>query len=316
MAAYDGESVYALAADLDAEGELRDPGRTGINRLRLSGASYWQLLRTRRRLTKYAERGIACDGADEDWLAAEMAMHVRDPSSLLRACAYGRLQEACALIRAGANHRRVTGAALRVYNPAAPCFHKRVAAGVAPDSAAPPSRPAAASGLSDFRALLEDYVAEHASPRSFAARASAAAARVSKGFAGGMSTLDPAAGCIVARFVSGFTGGSLNDAYAGERAAAAAASSAGARRAATARVKAIKRALPPLAKTDISAMSSGYGDDDDDDDEDCLLDSDDDEFGDDDEGYQTDYDEFGISDGGGEFGERIGDGGGDGVGGT
>lgn len=282
MAAYDGESVWALTSALDAAGELRDPTATGINRLRLTGASYWQLLRTRRRLTKYAERGIACDGADEDWLAAEMAAHVHDPRSLLRACAYGRLQEACALIRAGANHKRVTGSALRVYNPAAPCFHARVASGIAPVGATPPSRPAAASGLGDFRALLEDFVAEHASPRSFAARASAAAARVSKGFARGVLGLDPTAGSLVARFVSGFAGGTLNDAYAGERAAAAAASSTGARRAAAARVKAIKRALPPLAKTDGSALCSGYGDDDDE------------------EGYLLDYNEFGeLLDGGG-----------------
>lgn len=264
MAAYDGASVWALSSDLDAAGELRGPSTTSINSLRLTGASFWQLLRTRRRLTKYAERGIACDADDADWLAAEMAGHVHDPHSLVRACAYGRLQEACALICAGADHTRVTGSALRVYNPAAPCFKPR-AAGAARAAAAPEpqtSRPQQKKGLNDFRALLEDFVAVHAAPHAFAARAWVAASRVSKGFA---AQVDGASGSLVARFVSGFEGGSLHDAYVGEQAAAVAASGAGARRAAAARVKAIKRALPPLAKTP-AGESLGYGDEDDDDD--------------------------------------------------
>lgn len=200
MAAYDGESVWALAADLDAEGELLSPSSTAINRLRLTDASYWQLLRTRRRITKYAERGIQCDEADVKWLEAAMKSHVHSAHSLIRACAYGRFQEACALIRAGADHSRVTGSALRVYNVSAPCFNTGQGAGVK------------GGDLDDFRALLEDFVAVHASPRALAARAAVTSARVSKGFSAQVLGMARDSSCIVAQFVSGYAGGSLLEA--------------------------------------------------------------------------------------------------------
>lgn len=255
MAAYDGASVYALAADLDADGELRDPCRTGLNRLRLTGSSYWHLLRTRRRLTKYARRGIACDTADEVWLAAEMAELVGNPHTLMRACAYGRLQEACALIRAGADATLVTSASLRIFNSGAPCFAGRVA-----------QTTPGQGGVDDFRALLTDYVATHATPRFFAARAAARAATVSPGFAAAVRGLDHEASCLVARFVSGFAGGSLLEAEAAERAEAERAKARGPAATAAAaaeRIAAIKRLLPRFK----GRRRNVYWDGDDDDEE-------------------------------------------------
>lgn len=110
MAAYDGESIWVSAAAIPPgvgpEGWPHGSGdggpRVALNRPSIASASYWSHVRTVRRAYKYAARGLALPGADVDWLESEMHARVTNPAYLLEACKHARLQEAAALLRAGA----------------------------------------------------------------------------------------------------------------------------------------------------------------------------------------------------------------------
>ena len=204
MAAYDGEGIW-VAADAvppgagEADWPLAHNGpggpRVAINRPGISGWTYWPLLRTARRVRKYAARGLAVSADDEAWLRAELQTRATSPGAIERACMRGRLQEAVALLRAGA---------------AAPVEQEA--------RAWKPRRDVASEAEADeFCTKLEAAARIFTSEHATIARAFIAASRASRGMRASLCALPPELSRQIANFLGGSDSETLVEAAAAAR---------------------------------------------------------------------------------------------------